>query len=147
MSICNQPVGQLGSELVSCHPCHTLCQLPAPTDVGSAMTKARMLRHPAHPLLRVQNQAQRMGERKAEDCLGLPPAFHMSPGRAEDTVIHLECDHLEIQPVLCTLSGAWMGDYRHGLKQGPLPGAAEALLGHKLHKMSSCPFNLECHSH
>lgn len=51
---------------------YRLCQVSAPTDVGSAITNARVLRGPAHPLLRVQNQTQkenqRMEKRTTEDC-------------------------------------------------------------------------------
>lgn len=45
-----------------------------------------------------------MGERKAEDCLGLL-LLSTRVLVVQRTLIHLERDHLEIQPVLCTLSG------------------------------------------
>lgn len=86
-----------------------------------------------------------MGERKAEDCLGLL-LLSTRVLVVQRTLIHLERDHLEIQPVLCTLSGGLGrggGGCRHGLQTGPLPGAAEAPLGHRL---LSCSFNLECYT-
>lgn len=43
------------------------------------------------------------------------PASHTSPGHAENTVPHLEWDHVGMQPVLCSLSGGWAG----GLQAGP----------------------------
>lgn len=146
MSGCNQPAGQLGNELVSCHPSHTCCQLPAPTDVGSSVTNASMLRGPSHPLLREGNQTQketqRMGEGKAEDCWGCSCFPHESRSCRE------HCHPLGVGPFgnpASALHSVWgLGWRTAGMasKQGPLPGAAEALLGHRLHELSSCSFNL-----
>ena len=85
----------------------------------------------------------RMGQRKAEARL----------------VLHLLSTGVLVLPR--TLSPTWngtSGDLASALrsvwglgwgtpgvvyKQGPLPGVAEALLGHRQNELSSCPFNLE----
>lgn len=134
--ICNQSVGQLSRE-----------PLPSPlthfAESQHLLVRAQqvLLRGPAHPQSRVQKQI--MGRRKAEARL----------------LLHLLSTGVPVLPR--TLSPTWNGTSGNlasalhsvwGLgwgtpgmvyKQGPLPGVAEALLGHRQNELSSCPFNLE----
>lgn len=128
VSICHQ-VGRLSNELLSFLPLsHT--QVPAPLDLGLA--------RPAqghHPSFVEGAKPDSKGEptdgkEVGRGLLAAAPVSPTSPGLAEDTVTHLECTIWESSLCSALCLGAGMGDYRHGLQTGPLPGAAGALPGH-----------------
>lgn len=117
-------------------PDYKLCQVSAPTDVGSAIVNVRVLRGSTHPLLRVQNQPQkenqRIEKRTHEDCLPLLPLSTCI------LVLPRTLSPAGVGPIANLIAGGGMGAADVASKQAPLPGVAETLLGHGLKEPSSC---------
>lgn len=79
---------------------YTLCQVPAPTRVGSANDKRQRAQRTRPSLVQGAKPDSKGELQSGEDEGGGPlaaaPAFLTSPGLAEHIVTHLEWDHWEI---------------------------------------------------
>lgn len=126
-------------------PDYRLCQVSAPTDVGSAIANVRVLRGSAHSLLRAQNQPQKENQRTEkrthEDCLLLLLLSTCALGLPRTV------SPAGVGPIANLIAGGGVGAAAVASKQAPLPGVAETLLGHGLKEPSSRPLNSGCYSH
>lgn len=119
-----QPVSWSANDLASCHPHPTLCHCGT-TIRGLSNDKGHGARRTCPSLVEGAEPASKEdpkgGREQGGGLLGAAPASHMNPGPVENTVPHQQWDHMGTQPVLCTLSGGWVGGLQAGHPHRALP--------------------------